>query len=197
MDVIARVVALLERLPGVGPRTAARYAYYLLSGPKERTAELAQALAELAAQIRHCQRCFTFSQEKLCQICAGVHRDESTLCVVAKPQDIESVEKSGQFQGLYFVLGGLLNPLYGVEPETLRFDDLLARIKESKVPVKELILAINPTLEGENTIRHLKGLVKPLGLRVTVPARGLPQGADLEYADEITLAAALKGRREI
>lgn len=198
MNIIQKVINLLERLPGVGPKTAQRYVYYLLSQPQSRLEELGHALLALSSQIYICQRCFNFSQQQpICHLCSSNHRDESLLCVVAKPQDIESIEKSDQYHGLYFVLGGLLNPLYGIEPRHLRFEKLLDRFVKNSIPLKEVILAINPTLEGENTIRYIKKISQPYNIYLSIPARGLPIGADLGYADEITLSEAFKRRQEI
>ncbi len=197
MDIIKQLISHFQFFPGVGPRTAKRYIFHLLNEPEVRTRELGELIALLPKEIKRCKKCFTFSEKELCNLCSSLHRDQSLLCVVSRVQEIESIEKAEVFHGLYFVLGGLLNPLLGVDTTHLRFQELLLRIKDNQVPLGEIILAMNPTLEGENTIHYIKKILGPLNIKLTLLARGIPQGADLEYADELTLASALRGRKEI
>lgn len=197
MDIIKRLIGHLQLFPGVGPRTAQRYVYHLLNEPKGRIEELAELLSLLPKEISQCRKCFNFSSKETCDLCSSLHRDQSFLCIVSRPQEIESIEKAEVYHGLYFVLGGLLNPLLGIDPAHLRFQELLTRIKENPVPLQEIILAMNPTLEGENTIHYMKKFLQPLEIKLSILARGIPQGADLEYADETTLSEALKYRKEI
>ncbi len=197
MDPIKRLAQFFELLPGVGPRTAQRYVYFLLSLPFVKVKEFGELLLLMEKEIHQCQKCFNFSQELMCKICSSLARDQSMLCVVAKPQDIESIEKAETYHGLYFVLGGLLHPLRGIEAHHLRFSELLKRINDNPVQLKELILAMNPSLEGEQTIRYIKKITQAIPLQLSILARGLPQGAELEYADEITLLSALTNRKII
>jgi len=192
---VARLVEELTRLPGIGPKTAQRLAFHLLKVPEEEARSLAEAIVEAREKVTFCRRCFNFAQGELCEFCADARRDPSLLCVVERPQDIVAVEKTGEFRGLYHVLGGAISPIDGIGPEELRIRELLRRVREDSV--REAIIATNPRVEGEATALYLANLLKPLGVRVTRIASGLPVGGDLEYADEVTLGRALKGRQEL
>ncbi len=192
---IARLIDALQKLPGIGPKTAQRLTFFLLKRPADEVHALAQALTQLKSQIVHCSICFNVTEEDPCRICKDPSRDPRLLCVVEEPNDLLAMERTGQFRGRYHVLLGALSPLDGIGPEDLKVRELLARLEAA--PVEEVILATNPNVEGEATAIYLAKLLKPLDLRVTRIARGLPIGGDLEYADEVTLAKALEGRKEI
>jgi len=192
---IARLLDALQKLPGVGPKTAQRLTFFLLKQPAAEVSALSEALARLKSQIVHCGTCFNVTDEDPCRICRDPARDVRALCVVEEPNDLLAMERTGEYHGRYHVLMGALSPLDGIGPEDLRVRELLARLE--KDPVDEVILATNPNVEGEATAIYLAKLLKPLGLRVTRIARGLPVGGDLEYADEVTLSKALEGRREV
>ncbi|MBI2552679.1 recombination protein RecR [Candidatus Uhrbacteria bacterium] len=222
---ITRLIQHFRALPGVGPRTAARFVFALLNKPEDELRSFGHALVDLKESIRVCKACFNVSLANPCQICADPNRDAAALCVVARPQDIQALEETREYHGLYHVLGGTLNPIEGVTPEQLRIKELLNRIDNPPLPplltsprageendrisppfqggvrggqdIQEILLALNPDLEGEATALYLAKLLKARVPRVTRLARGLPQGADLEYADEVTLINAIKGRREI
>ncbi len=185
----------LGRLPGVGPKSAQRIAFYLLKVSKDDAVRLARAIAEVKDKVRFCARCFNVSEAELCSICDDPRRDATLVCVVEEPRDLVAVEKTGEFNGRYHVLQGAISPIEGVGPEQLRIRELLDRI--GKEGVAEVILCTNPNLEGEATALYLGRLLKPMGLRVTRIASGLPVGGDLEYADELTLGRALEGRRDV
>ena len=185
----------LGRLPGVGPKSAQRIAFYLLKVPKDDALRLAQAIAEVKDKVRFCDQCFNVSEDERCSICSDNRRDASVVCVVEEPRDLVAVEKTGEFKGRYHVLQGAISPIEGVGPEQLRIRELLERIGAEGID--EVILCTNPNLEGEATALYLGRLLKPLGLKVTRIASGLPVGGDLEYADELTLGRALEGRREV
>ena len=192
---IARLVEELSRLPGVGPKTAQRLAFHLLKVPPEDARSLAEAIVEAREKVTFCVRCFNFAQGDLCEYCADSRRDPALVCVVERPQDIVAVERTGEFRGLYHVLGGAISPIDGIGPEELRIRELLERVRRDGV--REVIVATNPRVEGEATAVYLAGILKPLGVRATRIASGLPVGGDLEYADEVTLGRALKGRLEL
>ncbi len=192
---IARLLDALQKLPGVGPKTAQRLTFFLLKQPAAEVSALSEAIARVKSQIVHCGTCFNVTDQDPCQICRDPARDARTLCVVEEPNDLLAVERTGEYRGRYHVLMGALSPLDGIGPEDLRVRELLARLE--KDPVEEVILATNPNVEGEATAIYLAKLIKPLGPRVTRIARGLPVGGDLEYADEVTLSKALEGRREV
>jgi recombination protein RecR len=192
---IQELVDELGRLPGIGPRSAQRIAFYLLEADKESALRLARAIAEVKDRIRLCERCFNVAESELCTICADSRRDRSVICVVEDPRDIIAVERTREFHGTYHVLGGALSPIDGVGPEQLRVRPLLLRLGGEGVV--EVILCTNPNLEGEATAMYLARLLQPLGAKVTRIASGLPVGGDLEYADELTLGRALAGRREV
>jgi|UniRef100_A0A7C5EL52 recombination protein RecR len=191
---LRRVVQVLGKWPGVGEKSATRWAMYLLRAPREEVLELARAVTDLKEKVRLCSRCFAFADQELCPICADPGRATGLLMVVADPGDLLSLEKVGWYQGRYHVLGGLLSPLEGVGPEDLKVQELLARVKEEDI--KEVILALNPSLEGEATNTYLSQELKPLGVKVSRIAYGLPMGGDIKYADRETLRQALSHRVE-
>ncbi len=200
MTTPASVTALIEqlsRLPGIGPKTASRLTYFLLRAPDEQAQSLAQALSDLKAKTRFCSVCFNITDVDVdpCSVCRDEHRDADLLCVVEEPLDVLALERSHGFRGRYHVLHGVISPVEGVGPGDLKIRELLARVGEHKP--REVILATNPSLEGESTAMYLQRQLAPLGIKVTRLARGLPMGADLEYADEITLAHALEGRQSM
>ncbi|MDZ4230102.1 MAG: recombination mediator RecR, partial [Candidatus Veblenbacteria bacterium] len=190
-----RLIQEFTRLPGIGPKTAERLVYYLLKQPKEVLSAFAQSLEQAKDEVTTCAQCYRFSDQSPCSICADPRRDKTILCVVAESQNIPVIEKTSAFHGRYHVLGGLVSPLEGVTPDKLKVTELETRLKANGM--KEVILALNPDLDGETTSLYLAKLIKPLGIKVTRLARGLPMGADLEYADEVTLENAITGRREV
>ena len=192
---IARLLEELERLPGIGPKSAQRIAYHLLRVEQPEAARLAEAVLEVKRAIHFCPRCFNFAEDELCQICADPQRDSSAICVVEEPRDVVAIEKTGEFSGYYHVLQGAISPIDGIGPEQLRVHELLDRLADGVVT--ETVIATNPNVEGETTALYLARLIKPLGIRVTRIASGLPVGGDLEYADEVTLGKALEARREM
>jgi recombination protein RecR len=192
---LAALIEELVRLPGIGPKTAQRLAFHLLKVPREQAAALAEAVVALKDRTRLCARCYNIAEEELCGVCRDPRRDGQLLCVVEEVNDLLAVEKSREYRGLYHVLGGSLSPLEGRGPDQIRGKELVARLEASGV--REVILATNPNVEGEATALYLLRLLKPFPVKVTRIARGLPMGGDLEYADEVTLARALEGRREI
>ena len=185
----------LGRLPGIGPKSAQRIAFYLLKAAPEDAKRLARAVVEAKERVSWCRRCFNFAEGELCVYCRDDRRDSSLLCVVEEPRDIVAVERTQEYRGRYHVLLGAISPIEGIGPEQLKIKELLARVNDEGV--QEVILATNPNIEGEATAMYLARLLKPLGLRVTRIASGLPVGGDLEYADEVTLGRALEGRREV
>ncbi|HFE53857.1 MAG TPA: recombination protein RecR [Bacteroidetes bacterium] len=192
---IERAIEQLSRLPGIGRKSAQRLVFYLLKIPEEQVAELAQSLIELKQKVRYCSVCFNLTEEDPCPICRDASRDRSTICVVEQPNDVLALEKTGQYRGLYHVLGGSLSPLDGIGPENLRVRELIQRLQGGEV--REVIVATNANAEGEATAIYLAQLIKPLGIKLSRIARGIPVGSDLEYADEITLAKALEGRIDL
>ena len=191
----ARLIEALQRLPGIGPKTAQRLTFFLLKRPLDEVRELSEALLALKEKIGHCGSCFNVTDEDPCRICADPARDARVLCVVEEPNDLLAMERTGEFRGRYHVLLGALSPLDGIGPEDIKVRELLARLETGDAT--EVILATNPNVEGEATAIFLAKLLRPLGVRVTRIARGLPVGGDLEYADQVTLSKALEGRREI
>jgi recombination protein RecR len=185
----------LGRLPGVGPKSAQRIAFHLLKLPEADAARLARAITEAKARVTFCTTCFNIAEGGECSICTDSRRDPTVICVVEESRDIVSVEKTGEYRGRYHVLQGAISPIEGIGPDQLRVRELLSRLEDEGVT--EIILCTNPNLEGEATAMYLSRLLKPLGLRVTRIASGLPVGGDLEYADELTLGRALEGRREV
>ena len=194
-DAAERLIEALQRLPGIGPKTAQRLTFFMLKRPEAEVIELSEALAQLKARIRYCTVCFNVTEEDPCRICSDPQREHRMLCVVEEPNDLLALERTGEFKGRYHVLLGALSPLDGIGPEDLRVRELLARLEAQGV--EELILATNPSVEGEATAIYLAKLLKPLAVRITRIARGLPVGGDLEYADQVTLTKALEGRRDM
>ena len=192
---VARLIEALQRLPGVGPKTAQRMTFFLLKRPVEEVRELAESLVAVKERIVYCGTCFNVTDQDPCRICADPARDARVLCVVEEPNDLLAMERTGEFRGRYHVLLGALSPLDGIGPDDLKVRELLLRLEQGETA--EVILATNPNVEGEATALYLAKLLRPLGLRVTRIARGLPVGGDLEYADQVTLSKALEGRREI
>ena len=194
---VSRLIEEFQRLPGIGPKTASRLAFFLLNAPEDSSLRLAEALQGLKRDIGFCQICFniTLSDQALCDICANPQRDENSLCVVEEPLDVLVLERTGGFQGRYHVLHGVLSPIEGIGPDDLKIRPLLERVKTGKI--KEIILATNPSMEGDATALYLRQQMLPLGLRITRLARGLPVGGDLEYADQNTLLRALAGRQDM
>jgi recombination protein RecR len=192
---VQSLVDELGRLPGIGPKSAQRIAFYLLKAAPEDAKRLARAVVEAKERVSWCRRCFNFAEGELCVYCRDDRRDSSLLCVVEEPRDIVAVERTQEYRGRYHVLLGAISPIEGIGPDQLKVKELLARVNDEGV--EEVILATNPNIEGEATAMYLARLLKPLGLRVTRIASGLPVGGDLEYADEVTLGRALEGRREV
>ncbi len=195
VEPIQRIALQLSRLPGIGQKSAMRLAYHIVSLPEEQVHDLAEALWEGRKAVHFCTRCGNYTEGELCSVCSDPGRQDSQLCVVRDPKDVAALERMRDYHGLYHVLGGTLSPMNGVGPEDIRIRELLARL--SSEPIQEVILATNPDIEGEATATYIARLIKPLGVRVTRIAHGVPVGSDLEYADEVTLAKALEGRREV
>jgi len=193
MSVIDDLAAELARLPGIGRKTALRLTYHLLKQPPERSARLALALTTLAERVRPCERCFNLTEEALCHICRDPRRDASVICAVEEASDIGAIERSSEFRGIYHVLGGRLSPLDGIDAEDLTVGQLVSRVAEGGV--REVILATNPSVEGEATALYVQQQLTVAGVVVSRIARGLPVGGDLEYADGVTIAQALSARR--
>ncbi|HLH79806.1 MAG TPA: recombination mediator RecR [Chthonomonas sp.] len=191
---LAKLVAELERLPGVGPKSAQRMAFYLLRQPKEEAAKLAEAILQVKETIRLCKECSNFTDQELCEICRDPERDRTLLCVVAETRDLIAMEKTNEYNGLYHVLQGLISPMDNITPEMLRIRELFPRVANG---VQEVILAFNSTTEGQTTALYLANRLRPLGVKVTQIAHGLPAGGELDYADQATLISALQWRREI
>ncbi len=189
------LVSQFERLPGIGKKTAQRLAYSILNQPPERAHKFAEALINAREKIHFCKCCQGFTDKEICNLCEDIGRDKTVICVVAEPKDIFTFEKTREFSGLYHVLHGLISPLDNIGPDQLKIKELMSRLANGEV--KELIMATNPTVEGEATASYISRLAKPMGIKVTRLAYGIPVGGDLEYADEFTLARALEGRNEI
>jgi recombination protein RecR len=196
VSAIDDLVTELAKLPGIGRKTAQRLTFYLLKQPAESAARLADAIRSVRERVRTCGTCGTLTDEDPCAICRDPRRDASVLCVVEEASDATAIERAGRFRGRYHVLGGRLSPLEGVGPEALRLDGLMARVSNG-AGVQEVIVATNPSMEGEVTATYLQQLLKPTGVRVTRIARGIPVGGDLEYADGVTIAQALLARRDM
>lgn len=192
---IARLLEELERLPGIGPKSAQRIAYWLLSAESADADRLADSIREVKRSIHFCPQCYNFAEEELCAVCADPKREPGIICVVEEPRDLVAVERTGEFHGVYHVLQGAISPIDGIGPERLRVRELIERLSDSSI--SEVVIATNPNVEGETTAVYLARLIKPLGIRVTRIASGLPVGGDLEYADEVTLGRALEARREM
>ena len=192
---IQELIDELSRLPGIGPKSAQRLAFYLVKSPPDEAKRLAEAIVHAKERISFCRECGNVAEGELCRICRDQSRERTTLCVVEEPKDVATIEKAGVIKGRYHVLGGAISPLDGVGPDDLHVQELLDRVERDGVT--EVILATNPNLEGNATAMYVAAMVKPLGVSVTRLASGLPVGGDLEYADEVTLSQALEGRREM
>lgn len=190
---VQSLIEAFERLPGIGPKTAQRLTYYLLHAPIEQAKALAQAALDMKEKTKICSVCFNIDEEELCSICSDQNRDQTIIMVVENPLDVLALEKAS-FKGFYHVLHGVISPMENIGPSEIHIKELLPRLKSDKV--KEIILATNPTMEGEATAMYIQRLISPLGVKITRIARGLPVGSDLEYADETTLSRALEGRKE-
>jgi recombination protein RecR len=195
VEPVARLIDELNKLPGIGPKSAARLAFYLLKSPKEQTQALADAIIEMKDHIVFCSVCFNITEEDPCSICQDATRDRTKICVVEEPLDVIAIERTNDFKGLYHVLHGALNYMEGITPQQLKIDELMKRATAEEVD--EIILATNATTEGDATAMLINRQLAKLGVRTTRIARGLPMGGDLEYADEVTLSRALEGRREM
>ncbi|MDD5806948.1 MAG: recombination mediator RecR [Eggerthellales bacterium] len=183
----------LERLPGIGPKSAQRIAYWMLNTDRDTVVRLSEAIVRVKDTVHFCSQCYNYAQDDLCEICSSVRRDNTIICVVSEPRDIAAIERTGAYSGVYHVLGGALSPMDGVGVEDLRVAELMARLASEDIG--EVVIATNPNVEGETTAAYLARLIKPLGLKVTRLASGLPVGGDLEYADEVTLGRAIESRR--
>lgn len=190
---VERLIEELSKMPGIGRKTAQRITFYILKENKEEAQGLAQAILDVKEKVKYCSICFNITEADPCWICLDEKRDKSSICVVEEANDVLALEKTAEYKGLYHVLGGALSPLDGIGPDNLRIKELLTRLKDD---VKEVILATNPNVEGEATAIYLSKLIKPLGVKVTRIARGLPVGGDLEFADQVTLTKAIEGRME-
>lgn len=182
-------------MPGVGPKSAQRILHWLLTGEEESARRLAEAIIEVKEAIHLCPRCHNYAQDDVCEVCADAERDLATICVVAEPRDIDAIERTASYRGLYHVLGGVISPMEGVMPDDLNIADLLARLGSEDVT--EVVLATNPDVEGETTASYLARMIKPLNIKVTRLASGLPVGGELEFADEVTLTRAIQTRRQV
>ena len=212
VEPVARLIEEFTKLPGIGPKTAQRLTFFLLRAPAEEAKSLAEAILRMKERVIFCSVCYNITETDPCRICAGDERDRSVICVVEEPLDVLALERTSSYEGLYHVLHGAISPVDGIGPDDLRIDGLLRRLQGAggsaprsegglaerpASPIREVILATNPNLEGEATAMYLARLIAALGIRVTRLARGLPVGGDLEYADEVTLTRALEGRREM
>lgn len=192
---LARLVEEFQKLPGIGPKSAQRMAFHLLKMTQNEVQKFSDAILEAKEKIKYCRQCFNLSSENPCEICTNSSRDKSILCVVAETRDLIALERTREYKGLYHVIQGVISPLDGITPEDLRIKELIERLQSEEI--QEIILALNPSVEGEATSMYLAKIIKPLGIKVSRIAFGLPAGADLEYADEVTLTRALEGRREL
>lgn len=192
---LQRLLDELGRLPGIGPKSAQRIAYHLLEADAEEARRLATAILEVKQQVHFCPVCFSYATRDTCDVCSDGSRDRAVICVVSEPRDVTAIERTGTYHGLYHVLGGVISPMDKVGPEQLHVRELLSRLADGEVT--EVILATNPDVEGETTATYLARVIRPLGVRVTRLASGLPVGGDLEYADEVTLGRAIEARREL
>ena len=192
---LRRLLDELGRLPGIGPKSAQRIAYHLLEADAEKARRLAEAILDVKRQVHLCPICFNYATRETCDVCDDATRDRATICVVSEPRDVSAIERTGTYHGLYHVLGGVISPMDKVGPEQLHVKELLSRLASGEV--SEVILATNPDVEGETTATYLSRIIKPLGVRVSRLASGLPVGGDLEYADEITLGRAIEARRAV
>ena len=193
-DPLARLIEELQRLPGIGPKSAQRLAFHILRTPREQSDRLVEAVRDVKERVTYCSTCNNITDVDPCMFCSADNRDRHIICVVEEPQNVSAIEKTGEFRGLYHVLMGALSPLQGIGPDDLKIHSLVARMSNG---VQEIIIATNPTVDGETTAHYLAKLLKPLGVKVTRIAMGVPMGSDLEYADELTTRKALEGRREV
>jgi recombination protein RecR len=191
---LVRLIEELQRLPGVGPKTAQRLAFHILKTPREQADRLAEAVREVKERVTYCSICYNITDADPCAFCSSASRDQHVICVVEEPQNVSAIERTREFKGVYHVLMGALSPLQGIGPDDLKIKSLLSRVSGGAT---EVILATNPNVEGEATAIYLARLLKPLGVKVTRIAMGVPVGSDLEYADEVTMHKALEGRREV
>ena len=194
-EAVSQLVDAFSRLPGIGPKTASRLTYFLLRAPLEQVKALGDAVLQLRERIQFCTRCYNITEFDPCPVCSDVRREQHSLCVVEEPLDVLAIERTAEYHGLYHVLHGAISPVEGIGPEDIRVRELVERVKVE--PIQEVILATNPSLEGEATAMYIRRQLFSLGVRITRLARGLPVGGDLEYADAITLARALEGRQEM
>lgn len=192
---IEKLIESFEKLPSIGHKTAVRLAFYLLNSTEEETNEFVSSIIDAKKNLRYCSKCYNISDTDPCNICSNPRRDNSIICVVEDVKDIIAMERTHEFKGLYHVLHGSISPMNGIGPDDIKIKELLARLQDGVI--KEIILATNPRVEGEATAMYLSKLIKPLGIKVTRIARGIPIGGDLEYTDEVTLTQALEGRREV
>jgi len=192
---LGKLIQELEKLPGVGPKTAQRLAFFILNMPEEEARALAEAILNAKRRIKRCQVCFNYTEGEICEICSDPRRDRTTVCVVEQVSDLMAIERVGEYKGVYHVLHGLISPIDGIGPEDLTIPHLLNRVRAGGV--REVILATSPTVEGDATASYIADLIKPLGVKVTRIGLGLPAGGDLDYADQITILRALEGRREL
>ncbi len=190
-----QLIDRLKALPGIGQKSAERVAFYLLNASQTEVEQLADAVCRIKSDVHRCRRCFNFATDELCPLCRSSKRDQDVICVVAHPWEILKIEKTGEFHGLYHVLGGLISPMDDVSPSDLTIDALVARVQSE--PIREVILALEPRLDGELTGMQIAGRVGPLGVKITQIAQGVPVGRDLEFADEVTLGRALRGRTPV
>ena len=193
-DPLLRLIEELQRLPGIGPKSAQRLAFHILRTPREHADRLVEAVRDVKERVTYCSTCNNITDVDPCGFCSADNRDRHIICVVEEPQNVSAIEKTGEFKGLYHVLMGALSPLQGIGPDDLKIHGLVARMSNG---VQEIIIATNPTVDGETTAHYLAKLLKPLGVKVTRIAMGIPMGSDLEYADEMTTRKALEGRREV
>ncbi len=194
-DSLDSLIEELSSLPQIGRKTARRLAMFIIKQPREKIEKLSKSLLDVKDKIKFCKICCNITENEICKICSSEKRDRTVICIVEEPQDVLAIEKTNEYKGLYHVLHGRISPLDGIGPEDIKLKELLDRLNESGSPkIEELILALNPTVEGETTILYLQKLLKPLGIKVSRIARGLPVGSDIELADEVTLAKAIEGR---
>lgn len=194
-DTVTKLINQFERLPGIGHKTAIRLAFYILEAPKEVAQEMSKVLVEAKENVKFCSICYNLTEKDPCEICSDKKRDESTICVVENVKDVVAIEKTHEYRGLYHVLHGAISPMNNITAGDIKIKELLARLADDKI--QEVILATNPTVEGEATAMYISRLIKPLGIKVSQIGHGVPVGGDLEYTDEITLIKALEGRREM
>jgi recombination protein RecR len=194
-ETLGKLIAELQKMPGIGPKSAQRLAFYILQSSKKDVENLTLSIRDAKDNLKHCSVCFNITDVDPCRVCSDESRDKEVLCVVAEPKDMMAIERSGGYNGKYHLLGGLISPLDGISPDNLRIRELLRRLEKNRF--REIVLAVSPTTEGEATNIYLGRLIKPLGIKLTRVAYGLPIGADMDYADEATLSKSIEGRREV